>query len=339
MMVASMVSTVLLITGLGAASLSLTADYSAVLVTMAVVTPFWLLKEFARRASFVELDARRPLLIDGAAAAIQITGLCLLWMRGELSAPSALLAAGAGHVSATLIWWFAFHPAFKLRPALFRRALCLNWSFGSWACVGRLTDMMHAYSLHWLLALVSGPAATGAYAAALSLLALANPVLMGIGNLLAPETARAYAAGGVAALRQVVFRASCHVTLITAVFVVLLISCAEPLLHLTFGEIRDGQVAVVTILALGMLGGITGFGADNGLRALARPADSFKASLVGLIVSLSVAAAIVGQWDATGAALAALVGDLTSTLLRIGFFIRIVRDRTDTNKTLAYKVA
>ena len=338
LLVACAVSAVLLMVSAGAAMLSPPAEYSDLCLMLAIVSPFWLLKEFARRACYVELNMGRPILLDGVAASVQLSLLCAMWARGELSASGALAAAGAGHASAAAIWWIAFRPKFSLRRSMFHRALRLNWAFGSWACVGRATDMLHAYSIHWLLALVSGPAATGAYAAASSLLALSNPVLMGIGNVLAPETASAYAAGGIASLRQVVLRASCQVTLVTATFVVLLGTCAEPLLNLTFGQVREGQAAIVIILALSMLGGMTSFGADNGLRALARPAENFKAGFVGFLVSLLVAAALVGQWEATGAAIGALAGNLTSALVRIVLFLRIVRVRSAITTTVAYGI-
>jgi O-antigen/teichoic acid export membrane protein len=319
------------------ASLPAAAGYMTVLVTLAVVTPFWLLREFARRTCYVELNQLRPILLDGVAASVQLGLLCVLWMRGEVSAHSALAAAGVGHASASLIWWTAFRPKLALQPSMFRRAGGLNWRFGRWACLGRATEMLHAYSLHWLLAIASGPAATGAYAAASSLLALANPILMGIGNLLAPETARAYAAGGNAALRRVVIRSTCLVTLVTAAYVVLLAVGAEPLLSFTFGQVHEKQAAVVIILSLGMLVGITSFGADNGLRALARPGENFKAALAGLAVSFLVAATLVGQWGATGAALGALAGNLSSSLVRIESFLRMVRVRVATATSLALR--
>jgi O-antigen/teichoic acid export membrane protein len=293
------------------------------------------LKEFVRRICFAELDAHRPLALDGVATAVQLSLLCLAWKHGELSAATVLAAAGAGHAAAIAVWLTLFRPAFALPPRVFRHALRLNWGLGSWTCLGRATEMLHAYSLHWLLAVVSGPAATGAYAAAMSLLALSNPVLMGIGNLLAPETAHAYAAGGRRQLREVAIRASCQVTLVTAVFVIVLVAGAEPLLQLTFGQAEAGQAAVVRILAVAMLAGITGFGADNGLRALARPIENLKAGLLGSVAALAVAAAVVGPWGAVGAALGALAGNGAAAMARIGMFLRLVRVRETLTQAVA----
>lgn len=321
----------------GASALSPGGEYAATLIALAAATPLWLLREFARRACFAEMDTRGPLLLDGIAASVQLGLLGAMWIYGNLSAASALAAAGAGNAAGVTVWWIAFHPAAGFKFAAFRRAFRHNWAFGRWACVGRLTEMLHAYSLHWLLAFISGPAATGAYAAASSLLALSNPVLMGIGNLLAPETARAYADGGRAALRNVVIRASSQVTLVTAMFVILLATCAEPLLNFTFGGSAEGQVAIVVILSFAMLAGITSFGADNGLRALARPEENFRAALAGLTVAFLVAAVLVGRFDGIGAALGALAGNLTSALVRIESFHRLSRVRNELTSAIAYK--
>jgi O-antigen/teichoic acid export membrane protein len=312
--------------------------FTAVIAMLAVVTPCWLLKEFARRICFVELNTRVPIVLDTIAAAVQLSVLCALWAGVGVSASLALAAAGLGHASAATIWCILFRPSLHTPRHVFRRAVRLNWGLGSWTSLSRITEMLHTYSLHWLLALVAGPAATGAYAAALSLLALANPMIMGVGNLLAPETARAYAGGGIAALRRMVLRVSGQVTLITGAFVLLLAASAGPLLGLIFGEVEPGQATVVVVLSLGLWVGMAGFGADNGLRALARPVGNFRADLLGWGISVAFAAVLIGSWGAPGAAVGALAGNIAATVVRIGVFAQIVRERSAAAPAIAYSV-
>jgi O-antigen/teichoic acid export membrane protein len=328
LLIAGAVSLTLLVVGEIVLRFAAPDERSSIILTLAVVAPVWLLKDFARRVCFAELDTAGPLLIDGLSATVQIIALAVLALTGNLSAVSVLMAAGLGHVLAAMAWCLVRRPQRWVHSQTFWRAARLNWSLGSWSCAGRLVEMMHAYSIHWLLAAVSGPAAAGAYAAAHCMLALSNPILMGIGNLLAPQTARAYISGGMAALRTIVIRTSITVTLVTLALVLLLICSSRYLLLYSFGEVQPEQVTVIAILSAGMLAGMMSFGAENALRALARPADNFKAGVAGWCISVVVAALLITQWNAQGAALGALAGNVAAALVRVVLFLRAMHGKS-----------
>jgi hypothetical protein len=55
---------------------------------------------------------------------------------------------------------------------------------------------------YWLLALVDGTTATGVYAACISVVSLANPLNMGLSNILTPRAVLALKEGGGARLRR-----------------------------------------------------------------------------------------------------------------------------------------
>lgn len=299
-------------------------ERSTVFSVLAIIAPIWLLKDFARRSCFALLDARGPLLIDVASAAVQSALLAALAFGGDLSATTALASAGAGHAAAIAVWYLVKRPALASSPRIARLALRLNWSLGSWSCASRGAEMLQAYSLHWLLAAVAGPAATGAYASASAILALSNPILMGIGNLLAPETARAYGSGGMRALKTSVMRTTVLVTAVTLALVVLVMVFSRRLLWVTFGEVEPGQVLVIVLLSIATLTAMMSFGAENALRALARPADNLIACLAGWFVSLLVAGIFVSTWNAPGAALGMLAGSIIASLVRGALYLRIM---------------
>jgi hypothetical protein len=83
---------------------------------------------------------------------------------------------------------------------------------------------------------------------------------------------------------------------------------------------------------------MAGFGADNGLRALARPVGNFRADLLGWGISVAFAAVLIGSWGAPGAAVGALAGNIAATVVRIGVFAQIVRERSAAAPAIAYSV-
>ena len=99
-----------------------------------------------------------------------------------------------------------------------------NWSFGKWAFGSQLATLASGYGMPWMLALFLGTAATGRYAACLSIVMIANPLLIGLNNFLSPQAIHAYHTHGLGGLRKFTWGISAWVTgTLTAMTVLLVI--------------------------------------------------------------------------------------------------------------------
>ena len=65
-----------------------------------------------------------------------------------------------------------------------------------------------------MLAILSSPEATGRYAACMSLVMVANPLLIGLDNFLSPQAIHVFHAKGIAGLRRLTLRAALLITAI-----------------------------------------------------------------------------------------------------------------------------
>src|SRR5260370_37714340 len=65
-----------------------------------------------------------------------------------------------------------------------------------WHALSKAALLVQGYATYWLSAAVAGAAVTGIYAACMSVISLANPMLLGLYNFLTPRSVLAWKHGG-----------------------------------------------------------------------------------------------------------------------------------------------
>lgn len=315
----------MLIVGLGAVALSVATGLprlAPVLGMLAVMLPLLLLRELARRFLFADLNLGRALLLDLTVAACQLALIAWLSAVGWLSAITAHTASGLACAVAAVAWLLRSRQGLRIRRRRIAGDWIRNWSLSRWIFAEHLCGIANASSPQWLLALLLGAAATGEFAAATTVVLLLNPFIIGLGNLLGPTTARAYATGGVSEMRRIVQKFTLGLAGLLLLFCLLIAGFGGWALAALYGPQYAGQGAVVTLLALGLAINALGMGADNALRAVGRPRDTFLASLLALTITLAVGAWLAPAWHIVGIACAALTGNLAGTFARWLAFAR-----------------
>src|SRR5271169_4491437 len=111
---------------------------AGVVWVLVAVVSFILLREYARRVCFANLQIRAALLLDCGVAILQIGGLAFLARHALLSPASAYCVIG-GACGLAGIWWLAvnraaFVPRLKAAVSDFER----NWAIGRWVCASGL---------------------------------------------------------------------------------------------------------------------------------------------------------------------------------------------------------
>jgi O-antigen/teichoic acid export membrane protein len=290
--------------------------------------PFYLWRQFVRRLLLAQLEVTRVVAIDFVVMALQFGGFLLLLEAHCFTAASACAVVGVACALPSVTWLRRTPMAFQFRANQLRGELRRHWSFGRWICASQLTDVTQKYALHWLLATVMGTAATGAYAAAVSVVIIFNPLLLGIGSVLVPKAAQSLQEGGRAEVQRVVGKTTVFLVGMMLVLGVLLVVIGDDAVRLLYrGGPGVGQWEVIVLLVLTALAGTAGFAADAGLWVLERPDINFRASVTGLAVTLVVASALVGSWGVPGAALGGLLGAVLASGLKGWAFVRLSRDQ------------
>lgn len=296
-----------------------------VFAAIAVVAPAILLWEYSRRFGFASLNAGRVLILDCGAAIAFIGGLLGLAMFERLSAANAYLAMGAAYGLVSGIWLLRRKRRFRFSLSLARRELRPHWQFGRWVFASETALMARSYVVPWMVAAWMDETATGIFVAYATIVVLANPVLIGLSNVLAPDLAFTFASEGVIGVRRFVFRTTSVVSAGMLAFAVMLTVVGERLITTAYGSDFGGYQMCVAILSLGILAEAIGMPSYTGLWSIGRPHLCFVACLAGLAITVGLTAALTSRFGITGAAVGYTSGKILSALLQIIAFMRVTR--------------
>jgi O-antigen/teichoic acid export membrane protein len=170
---------------------------------------------------------------------------------------------------------------------------------------------------YWLVAAIAGTAATGVYAACMSVAGLANPMITGLSNPMFTKAASAYAQGGIGRLRREALKDALLLGAATTAFCIVILLFGADIMRLLF---RSGDYAVndavIVSLALWQLAAAIGVPASNALSVMDRSRENFYHGLAGLLLSTALVLALLVGWGALGAALGLLAGSAARSATR-----------------------
>jgi O-antigen/teichoic acid export membrane protein len=315
--------------GFAACSLALmgfSAEVATVGWALAVAAPLVLLREFARRFCFAHLKVVDALVLDILVAALNVAILCTLAAMGRLSAATAFLSIGASCGVGGLAWLYLarrqFEPSFKHLSAVIRQSIGL----GKWVMFSHLTAHAQGYSSHWLIMSVMGAAATGIYAACLSIVAFANPLIYGFCNILTPRFVRTLQNEGMAGLKLQAARDTLVLVSAMALFCAAVAIGGDQAMRLLYaGSEYQGHAHLLNVLALACLVSAAGVPACTAMTSAQRAGLSAGVTAASALGTVAVVWWCLTQWGLLGAAYGMLVSEAVGSLARWAAFAMMKR--------------
>jgi O-antigen/teichoic acid export membrane protein len=211
------------------------------------------LREFIRNVSFAELKMGWALSIDFTSCLVQAAGILLLFRFEGLTARGTLTVIGLGSAVAACGWLAVCRGAFRSDRRLFAQHLKRNWGFAKWVLGSGLLWHCASYIFPWALAAFHGTSTTGIWAACSAIVALGNPVLLGLSNYVLPKISNVYAVAGIAKMNRDVHRSSLLFGALLLPLVLFLAIFGERILTSFYGSTYTGTASVLVLLAANLL--------------------------------------------------------------------------------------
>jgi O-antigen/teichoic acid export membrane protein len=301
-----------------------------VLFAIALGAPLVLSKELARRACYAELNVKGALAIDAAAGALQIALMVALVAFGKLGAASAHAAIGVAASAPALVWLAIVWRRLCFRARAVRVHSIRAARFGGWVLADQMFAVASGYFSHWTLAFVVGPIATGAFAACLNVVQLANPLIFGMGNVMEPKASAAIARGGRPALARMVLRSTLLIGAAMAVFSLGFLVAGEWLISLIYGKpIAAGSPWLIPLLTLAAVLMALNVGVIHGLRAAQQSQANLVAGVFHFAATLAVALVGIPSCGLLAAAAAMAAGNAAGLVVRVACFIKLCSEGGD----------
>ena len=155
----------------------------------------WQLQEAMRRGLLAEFKHSSAIPGDVLSYLGLVAGVAALWFLGTLTLAAVFsamaLACAAG----------AAMQAWQLRLSLrhiadLRKTAAEFLAIGGWSLVNNIVSLLRVQALPWTLAAAGGAAAAASFQAALNVVNLANPIILGLCNVIPQTAAHAQRAGG-----------------------------------------------------------------------------------------------------------------------------------------------
>lgn len=298
---------------------------TATVGVLAGITPFVLLREFARRFAFAHLHMAESLALDSGVAAMQTAGLGLLVWSGWLSAITAYSAIGIACAAAATFWLYHVRDRFAIRMDRLRTTMNLGWDLGKWLFASQIALSAQGYAAYWLLAWMVGTATTGVYAACMSIALFSNPIILGFSNFLAPKAALSWKEGDSKRLRQGRLREALLVGSVMALFCIAIIIAGDTLMRVLYPASEyAGQGHTVAVLAAAMLAIAVGMPATNALTSMGRPSVILWISVWSAGLTAVLCWWFVLDCGVVGAAYGYLTGNAVRSVTCWGAFLALV---------------
>ena len=289
---------VLASTALGLTAGNIDPKLVAMIWVLAAVAPFALVREFGRQFAFAHLRTGQALILDAAVATIQLAGLGWLGWTGRISGAAACAVLGVACALVAIVWLYLAHRNFVIRREQISATMLQSWTIGKWLFANQITVSVQGYVAYWLLAALAGMTATGVYAACMSVVLFANPLIMGLGNILTPRSVLALQKGGGARLRLQVIRDSLLLGAAMTLFCLLALFAGEDVLRLLYhGDPYEGRGYTLLVLALAMLVMAIGMPAGGALESMQRPREVFWTGLFGAVITILLVWQLAAEHD------------------------------------------
>jgi O-antigen/teichoic acid export membrane protein len=321
---------VLAVTALALSANGAEPQFRAMTWTLAGVLPFAFLREFARKFSLAHLQPGQALILDSAVAAIQLAGLGWIGWTGWMSNVTACAALGVACALAAIPWLCFSRRKFVIRWDWDQVLTTTrqSWGLGKWLFAGQITVSLQGYMVYWLLAMVAGTAATGVFAACMSVVMFANPLITGFTNIMTPRAVSALKEGGGALLRRQMIRDGLLLSAAMTAFCVVVLFFGDDVMGLLYpGKQYEGQGHTVTVLAVALLASAVGTPASVALASMERPRAIVWAGSVGVVITGVLVWLLMVEWNLAGAAYGFLCGNLAAAVGRWVAFLTLVSDR------------
>ena len=292
------------------------------LLAMALAVAALVFREQARRLRAAELDMAGALGLDLGVAAGLLTGAGALMAASVYSLPRMMGVVALAFALPGALWCagqFRRHP---VTLAAVLRAVVANWRAGRWIFLSGFVWAAVIYAYPWLLARQLGLAASGEWAAMMSLVAIAGVPISGLQNYGGVRVLAA--ARRPARLTREILGWSGLSAGVSASFAGVLWLAGDDLAGAIFGAAYRHGGPVAMLLALNLVAASASFPFARGLFALNAAQYNVVINL-GALLAVLPAMLVIAEYGVAGAAGALTASSAAGLLARIAVFFLLIR--------------
>jgi O-antigen/teichoic acid export membrane protein len=155
----------------------------------------WQMQEVMRRGLLAEFRHRDAVFGDALSCLGLVVVIALVAYSGHLTLSNALLVMAGSYAAGAVMQTVQLRLSLR-QVADLRRTAIEFWSVGGWSLVNNVVSLLRIQIFPWTLAATGGAGAAALFQAALNVVNLANPIILGLCNVIPQTAAKAQQSGG-----------------------------------------------------------------------------------------------------------------------------------------------
>ena len=291
----------------------------------AIVLWCWGLRDFCRRLMFADHSFREATCFDAAVVLLHVTLMFAFIASSQLTATTVLISLAAACGLATFVWLAFRRGLFKIHRRQIFQDVVSSWKFGRWGALSEINFALQDVGVQAILALCAGLSATGIYAASMSLVRLANPLVHAVSNAVGPLSARALQSGGIKQLSAGVMRVTRLMSAAMTIYIVGLGLAGRFGLALIYGDEYQQYASILIPLSVSVALTAVSLAPAKAISALELPRLNFWANLASLVVTLALAWVSFDGFGVYGVAYSVFAGSLIAAALKWRSYFQLTR--------------
>lgn len=276
----------------------------------ALAFPFLLLLWLVRRMCYV---VQRPAVAAWASLgyfALIVAGFLAMRFKGWLSPFSSFVWIGAASVLAVIVPLYQLHlTAFGFGDACpVWPVLRQNWTYGRWLVASTTLQSVWSQVQIYLVAAMLGLDAAGILRATQIPSLVMMQLVTAVALLVLPTMSYDFGLGHLQKLRRKAVLSTVILTIMAAIYAVLLWVFARPIEHVLFGGKFSAYAWLIPVMGLVPVCTALALGFAMALRALQKPHYDLLANAISAPVGLITAVVFIKLWGTPGAAISIVAG-------------------------------
>ena len=280
--------------------------------------PLHMVREYGRRWMLAVNRNRSLLVFDFITSAVLLIALAIASQTSWFDATYSFVLATVANLLFVIFWWLQFRTVISSDGAGGADFRIAAKGYGRWVAAEGLFSILLVYFTQWQITSTLGEAEADRYGACLTLVFLANPLLLGITSYFSPRAARTYTEQGSSAMKHSTTRIAAGVVGLLLVLAFVILVAGDSLMTLIFGQRFQGLGTTVAILSFGMVMLGISFVYATALQAAQAPKLNFIASISAGTLVVICSLFLFGQ-SLQGAAWAFFISAAVGAVARVLF--------------------
>jgi len=295
---------------------------SLLIAAFSFALPFALLRQFVRRYLLAMDSVRELFIFDLFCISFLFASMFYLSQIQQLNTVTVFFAMGGAYAIGFTAWLMLRYKRFTLSITLTKKVGAVCWETGKWLLPTRAIREFQGYMTHWFSIVLLSASATGVFAANLSVVALSNPFVLGMLNIMTPGAVRTHKDNGMVGLRNQTITNMLLMFAIMVGFCIFIYIFGQSIMDTLFpGKDYQQNSSLLLILAAAISIGSIASPISISLLCAGYAKEESKIYFFVCAISLVVVPILISLGDLTGASFSVLFIETIALLARLKLLV------------------